>query len=122
MDGRLAIHHLALRARDVEVTARFYTELLGLEEVRAERPRTVWLGLAEGGVLMVEATSDGEPRVPVGSMDLFAFRVTDAERRTIREASRARGCFDGETTHTVYLRDPDGRRVAVSTHPLTSAR
>ena len=122
MDGRLRIHHLALRAQDVEVTTAFYVELLGLEEVRAERPRAVWLGLADGGVLMVEAQGGKEPRVPAGSMDLFAFRVTDAERRSIREAARLRGCLDGETAHTVYLRDPDGRRVGVSTHPLTSKR
>lgn len=120
MDGRLRIHHLALRAHDLEATTAFYVDLLGLEEVRAERPRAVWLGLADGGVLMVEARGGEEPPVPAGSMDLCAFRVTDARRRSIREAARLRGCFDGETAYTVYLRDPDGRRVGVSTHPLTS--
>jgi len=118
MDVRLAVHHVALRAGDLEATVAFYVTLLGLAEVKAERPRSVWLGLADGGMLMIEARSASEPRVPAGSMDLLAFRVSAEQRRAIGDAVRARDCFDGETSHTVYLRDPDGRRVGVSDHPL----
>ena len=114
----LRIHHLALRTHDVERLAGFYTDLLGLQEVRSSRPRSVWLGLADGAVLMVEARDEGEPAVPAGSLELFAFRVTAVRKRAIRAAAKVRGCFDGETESTVYLRDPDGRRVGASTHPL----
>jgi catechol 2,3-dioxygenase len=112
------LHHLALRARDVETTVAFYREVLGLAEVQSARPRSVWLGLAGGAVLMVEARNEAEPQVPDGSLELFAFRVDDARKHEIRALAVERGCFDGETGHTVYLRDPDGRRVGVSTHPL----
>ena len=118
----LGIHHVALRARDLEATVAFYVTLLGFAEVRAERPRSVWLGLADGGVLMVEARTASEPPVPTGSLDLLAFRVSAERRRAIGALARERGCFDGETPHTVYLRDPDGRRVGVSDHPLLGAR
>ena len=118
----LGIHHVALRARDLEATVAFYVTLLGFAEVRAERPRSVWLGLADGGVLMVEARTASEPPVPTGSLDLLAFRVSAERRRAIGALARERGCFDGETPHTVYLRDPDGRRVGVSHHPLLGAR
>jgi catechol 2,3-dioxygenase-like lactoylglutathione lyase family enzyme len=118
MDGRLEVHHLAIRTQDVEATAAFYKEVLGLVEVRSERPGSVWLVLAGDAVLMVERRLAGEPSIPAGSMELVAFRVSDARKAEIRETARDRGCFDGETAHTVYFRDPDGRRVGVSTHPL----
>ena len=118
MDGRLEVHHLAIRTQDVDATAAFYKEVLGLVELRSERPGSVWLALAGNAVLMVERRLAGEPSIPAGSMELVAFRVTDAGKTEIRDAARARGCFDGETAHTVYFRDPDGRRVGVSTHPL----
>jgi catechol 2,3-dioxygenase-like lactoylglutathione lyase family enzyme len=121
MDVRFRIHHVALRARDVEATASFYRAVLGLAEVRAGSPESVWLGLADDAVLMVEALSPGEPTIPDGSMELLAFRVGEEEKRAVRDTARARGCFDGETEHTVYLRDPDGRRIGVSTHPLLRA-
>ena len=116
--GELRIHHLALRARDVGETVAFYRDVLGLHEVRAARPQSVWLALSDGSVMMVEARSASEPAVPVGSLELFALRVTAARKSEIRARALARGCFDGETEHTVYLRDPDGRRVGVSTYPL----
>jgi hypothetical protein len=93
---------------------------LGLEIVRDTRPKSVWLGLADGAVMMIEARRGQEPPIPPGSMELVAFRVTAAEKDRVRDLTRARGCFDGETAHTVYFRDPDGRRVGVSTHPLMS--
>ena len=118
MDVRFRVHHVALRAHDVDATASFYKAVLGLAEVRAARPGSIWLGLADDAVLMVEARVPGEPAVPDGSMELLAFRVGEDEKRAVRDTARARGCFDGETAHTVYLRDPDGRRIGVSTHPL----
>ena len=67
---------------------------------------------------MVEARDEVEPAVAAGSLELFAFRVDDERKSEIRALAMKRGCFDGETAHTVYVRDPDGRRVGVSTHPL----
>ena len=122
MDVTFPVHHVALRAQDVEATVAFYKDVLGFAEARSARPGSVWLGLADGAVLMVEARAKGEPAIPAGSMELLAFRVSDETKRSVRATARARGCFDGETEHTVYLRDPDGRRIGVSTHPLLRAR
>jgi glyoxylase I family protein len=116
--GALPLHHLALRTRQVEALAGFYKGVLGLEEVRADSPRSVWLGLADGAVLMIEARGRDEPDVPTGSLELFAFRVSETRKLEIRTAAVRHGCFDGETAYTIYLRDPDGRRVGASTHPL----
>jgi catechol 2,3-dioxygenase-like lactoylglutathione lyase family enzyme len=122
MDGRLEVHQLAIRTQDVEATAAFYKDVLGLVELRPRRTDSVWLAVAGNAVLMVERRADGEPAIPAGSMDLVAFRVSDARKNEIRDLVRARGCYDGETDHTVYFRDPDGRRVGVSTHPLAGQR
>jgi catechol 2,3-dioxygenase-like lactoylglutathione lyase family enzyme len=122
MDGRLEVHHLAIRTHEVAATATFYKDVLGLIELHRRGTDSVWLALSDATVLMVERRAAGEPAIPAGSMDLIAFRVSDARKAEIRDAVKARGCFDGETAHTVYFRDPDGRRVGVSTHPLASER
>ena len=114
----LRIHHIALRARDLDETIAFYTGVLWLREVHAARPRSVWLALADGSVVMVEARSADEPAIPAGSLELVAFRVSAERKAEIRSVALSRACFDGETEHTVYLRDPDGRRLGVSTYPL----
>ncbi len=106
-----AVHHLALRTRDVAGAAAFYRDVLGLAVVREQPGYSVWLSLG-GAVLMIERRAEGEPGVPAGSMELVAFAVTPEAR----EAVRARVVVEAETAHTTYFRDPDGRRVAVSTY------
>jgi catechol 2,3-dioxygenase-like lactoylglutathione lyase family enzyme len=109
------LHHLALRAADVERTAGYYRDVLGLRERERKRDdtgalRAIWLE-ADGVVLMVERRAAGEPAVPPESMELVAFSVApDA-----LDAWRARlAPIEAETENTLYARDPDGRRVAVS--------
>jgi catechol 2,3-dioxygenase-like lactoylglutathione lyase family enzyme len=103
------IHHVALRSADVARLERFYAATLGLAVLRRDEARgSVWLD-AEGVVLMIERAEPGEALVAEGSMELVAFAVDD------KEAWRDRvGPVEAETAHTLYFRDPDGRRVAVS--------
>ncbi len=111
----MRLHHLALRAADVERTAGYYRDVLGLPE-RARKHddrgalRAIWLE-ADGVVLMVERLAEGEPAVPFESMELVAFSVA----HDALDAWRSRlGTVEAETENTLYARDPDGRRVAVS--------
>ncbi|MFN2426061.1 MAG: VOC family protein [Candidatus Binatia bacterium] len=115
------VHHLALRSSDVALLAQFYREMFGMHVVRDAQPRALWLGLAGDAVLMIEAREAGEPAPTPGSMELTAFRVDEAARESVRKKAVDRGCFDGETEFTVYLRDPEGRRVAVSTYDFVVA-
>lgn len=92
----------------------FYVGTLGLRIVRRDDARgSVWL---EAGttVLMLERAAPGEPPVPEATRELVAFAVQD------KEAWRARLVVEAETAHTLYFRDPDGRRVAVSDAELGS--
>ena len=116
--GGPRLHHIAIRAADVDAALAFYRDCFGLAIVRDQRPRSVWLGLSDGAVLMIEGRSAGEPAVPAGSLELMAFRASSGEKAAIRAWAIRAGCFDGETEHTVYLRDPEGRRLGVSTFPL----
>ncbi len=110
----MRIHHVALRTPDVGRLERFYGGLLGLRVMRRDEARgSVWLQAGDA-IVMIEPAAAGEPSIPERTMELLAFSVED------KDAWRARidaaGCtVEGETAYTVYFRDPDGRRVAVST-------
>jgi catechol 2,3-dioxygenase-like lactoylglutathione lyase family enzyme len=106
------IHHVALRTRDLARLEHFYAVVLGLRVIRRDDARgSVWLE-AGATVLMLERRGADEPDVPAGTMDLVAFAVDE------RETWRARVSVEAETEHTLYFRDPDGRRVAVSSYPF----
>ena len=111
----LRIHHIALRARDPRVTERFYRSVLGLPVRRRDDGRgSVWLD-AGGVIVMIEQAADDEPSPAPGTLELVAFAVDDREAWRARIAA-AGVAVEDETPHTLYFRDPDGRRVAVSTY------
>jgi catechol 2,3-dioxygenase-like lactoylglutathione lyase family enzyme len=117
----IGLHHLAFRTADVASLAAFYREMFGFEIVRDMRPRSLWLRLGADAVLMIESRADGEEPLARGALELIAFRVDDPMRTEVRQKALERNCYDGETEFTVYLRDPDGRRIGVSTYDLTSS-
>lgn len=112
----LHLHHLALRTFDLERLLRFYVTWLGCPIARDQRPRSVWLALGDAAMLMIEQAAPGEPPTPVGSLELVAFRVTPAERSALRARLVAAAMLEAETAHTLYVRDPDGRRVGFSSY------
>ncbi|HLK36973.1 MAG TPA: VOC family protein [Polyangiaceae bacterium] len=109
------VHHIAFRSGDVARLERFYGETLGLRVLRRDDARgSVWLD-AGGTLVMLEKAGAGEPPVPPGSLDLVAFAADDKEVWRAR-LQKAAVRVEAETDHTLYFRDPDGRRVAVSTY------
>ena len=113
------VHHLALRVADPDRSAAFYTGLLGLPELRRQQEasglRAVWLRAGDV-VLMLERRLRG-PGESEGSAHLLALAVDDlaasAERLT-----RAGIAIEDRTEHTLYFRDPDGHRLALSDFPF----
>jgi catechol-2,3-dioxygenase len=104
-----------MRTADLPRLESFYAGLLGLTVLRRDDARgSVWLD-ADGTVLMLERASPGEPAVSPDGKELLAFALDDA---AAREAWRTRLVVEAETEHTIYFRDPDGRRVALSTYPF----
>jgi catechol 2,3-dioxygenase-like lactoylglutathione lyase family enzyme len=112
-----SLHHLALRTHDVERLVDFYREWFGLPEARDARPRSVWLRL-DAAVIMIERAQASEPSIARESLELIALRVSADERIALRARLLEAGALEAETEHTLYFRDPDGRRVGASTYPL----
>jgi catechol 2,3-dioxygenase-like lactoylglutathione lyase family enzyme len=97
-----------MRTADVARLESFYTGVLGLAVVKRDVARgSVWLAAGEA-VLMIEQAGQTEPPIPPGTRELVAFAVPDIEDW------RGKLSVEAETAHTLYFRDPDGRRVAVS--------
>lgn len=117
----MALHHLAFRTRDVARLERFYTLVLGLLVLRRNQERSVWLDAA-GTILMLEQREEDEPGVPANGMDLVCFGIAASERAAIEERlSNAGIAIEGRTAYSLYFRDPDGRRVGVSSYPAALA-
>lgn len=110
---RVRVHHLAFRTDDLDALARFYADVLGLEVTRRSEGRSIWLD-ADGAILMLEKRDDGEPVVPPGSKELVAFVVSKA---VIERLERACVPIEARTAYTLYVRDPDGRRIGLSSYP-----
>jgi catechol 2,3-dioxygenase-like lactoylglutathione lyase family enzyme len=113
----MRIHHIALRTRDLARLERFYMGVLGLTPTRRQDDRSVWLD-AGGTILMLEHAEAGEPSTPAGSYELVAFALAAGEHAAAMERLEAAGVgVEARTGSTLYLRDPDGRRVGLSAWP-----
>ena len=111
----MRVHHLAFRTDDLaglERLERFYADVLGLAVTRRSE-RSVWLD-AGGTILMLETRDADEPRVSAGSKELVAFVVSKA---MIERLTEARIEIETRTAYTLYVRDPDGRRIGLSAYP-----
>ena len=118
----MRVHHLALRTADLPRLERFYVEALGLAVIRRhDGGRSVWLD-AGGTIVMLERRDEGEPGIPAGSKELVAFAVAPETRALcIDRLAKAGVALEGSTEFSLYVRDPDGRRVGVSSYPAPLA-
>jgi glyoxylase I family protein len=117
-----ALHHVALRTRDVVGLTQFYQTVLEFEVVREQPGYSVWLRLGDA-VLMIEQATALEPGIPQNTMDLLCFAVNEPTREVVRNRlATLQKPLEGETGYTTYFRDPDGRRVGVSTYVFTDVR
>lgn len=120
-------HHVAIQARDVERVTAFYRDLLGFPELtRHHRPdgslRSIWVGVPGGAFLAIEAVTGPLPeeafRHERPGLLMLAFRIPRAAREVAVQAfARAHIPLEHETRWTIYVRDPEGNRVALSHHP-----
>ena len=116
----MRVHHLAFRTPDLARLAAFYEGVLGFARAPGERDpsRGVWLR-ADGVILMLERAGIGEPAIDARTKELVAFAIDAGELSTWRaRLADRRVAIEAETAYTIYFRDPDGRRVALSSYPL----
>jgi catechol 2,3-dioxygenase-like lactoylglutathione lyase family enzyme len=118
----MRLHHLAFRTADLARLERFYTDVLGLAVVRRDEARSVWLD-AGGTVVMLEVRDANEPAPPAGSKELVAFAIEGEEHAEYMDRlARAGVAIEASTDFTMYVRDPDGRRVGLSSYPAALVR
>ena len=127
MDELDGIDHVALAVRDVGRSVTWYERVLGLErrheDIWGDFPAVVGVGTTSIALFPVEG------RVPKQSPD----RETLAMRHVAFRASRA--CFEAfcgkfkaqsiafefqnhEIAHSIYLNDPDGHEIEITTYEL----
>ena len=129
---RLAgIHHITLISGNLERSAAFYRDLLGLRLVEAgvnqddPNARHFWFGDADGApgtlVTLFEYPHMERGTVGVGSTHHFAFRVgSEDELEGWRRYLTSRGVpctpvLDRDRFKSLYIRDPDGHIVEIAT-------
>ena len=120
-------HHLAIQVRDLERVTTFYRDVLGLSELQRHHRadgslRSIWVGVPGGGFLALEEVSGEPPAGPFRheqpGLFLLALRIAPQERaRAVEALARAGVALEHQTRWTVYVRDPEGNRVALSHHP-----
>ena len=125
------IHHITLISSDLERSAAFYRDLLGLRLVQAGEnqddpgARHFWFGDSDGApgtlVTLFEYPEMERGAVGVGSTHHFAFRVgSEDELEGWRRYLDSRGVpctqvLDRDRFKSIYLRDPDGHIVEIAT-------
>jgi catechol 2,3-dioxygenase-like lactoylglutathione lyase family enzyme len=109
------IHHLALRVRDLEASREFYSGILGLPQMKPGDSRSLWLRAGDS-ILMLERSLRGKG-AEEGSGHVLALAADHLE--VWEEKLAAAGIpIDDRTPHTLFVRDPDGHRGALSVYEL----
>ena len=123
------VHHVAIKTRDVDRLAAFYRDVLGLSESTRHEDghglRSVWLDCGTA-LLMLERSDydDDQPRQrrdfqfdPPG-LHLLALRIDAGDRDAWRVHLAEHDTeVVRETAYTLYIRDPDGNRIGISSWP-----
>jgi catechol-2,3-dioxygenase len=113
----MQVHHIALRSHNLASLERFYGDLLGLECVRRTE-RSLWFRMG-GAVLMLEQAEPHEPRPQHDTMEMFALAVSPTRRSQLQAHLQNAGFSpESRTEYTIYYRDPENRRVGLSTLSL----
>lgn len=115
----MRIHHLAFRTRDLARLEDFYGRVLGLRVTKRDAERSVWLD-AGGAIVMLERCEPDkhEPAIDRASLELTCFALEPSDFAAITKRLDDAGvAVEAETAFTIYLRDPDGRRVGLSSFP-----
>jgi len=119
------LDHVALVVGDVDRSSAWYRDVLGMERRFAD----VWTGTRDPVVLCngaacvaLFAPIDGETVVPDGRNRHFALkldRANFAAARTLFAERRIESEFwDHGISRSVYVRDPDGHQVELTTYEL----
>lgn len=114
--------HIVLYVRDLEISRRFYGEILGWSEVAAMENQMAMFssGRTHHELLLIEVGPNAAP-IPAGrrvGMYHFGLKIgtTDEElrealRTLVDAGANVVGTADHGVTHSIYITDPDGNEI-----------
>jgi catechol 2,3-dioxygenase-like lactoylglutathione lyase family enzyme len=119
------IDHVAIGVRDIERSAKWYTEVLGFERLH----QGVWGGVptfvGKGNTGIALFPANHEPKTSAHREIRMLHLAFRADRENFLAAQReleARGIKiefqDHDISHSIYFRDPDGHQLEITTYEL----
>lgn len=126
------LHHLAIKAQDVVRTADFYRIVLGLPERQrahdAAGLRAVWLDVGPAILMIERADTDGPApadrpfEADAPGLHLLALTIAPASHAEWRKRLADHEVeVAAASDFTLYVRDPEGNRVGLSSYPAPGA-
>jgi len=118
------LDHVAIRVKDMEASADWYSRVMGLKKYQLEAwgDFPVFMLAGKSGIALFPANLEHEkpdPRSRNVKIDHFAFNVSHADfkkaRSYFREIDQAFEFQDHHYFHSIYLKDPDGHTVELTT-------
>jgi catechol 2,3-dioxygenase-like lactoylglutathione lyase family enzyme len=118
------LDHVAISVRDVRRSVAWYREVLGLERLHedawGDAPAVVGAGGTGLALFAVEGPGSPPPGRDVLTLRHVAFRVGaagfDAAQSELRERGVPFTFEDHGISRSVYVHDPDGHRIEVTTY------
>jgi catechol 2,3-dioxygenase-like lactoylglutathione lyase family enzyme len=121
------IDHVALGARDIERSVKWYIEVLGFERIHEGMWDGVptFIGKGNTGIALFPASANAKSTPSTGRgirMLHLAFRADRngflAAQRELEKRGIKFEFEDHEISHSIYFRDPDGHQLEITTYEV----
>ena len=120
------VDHVAIAVRDVQASARWYRDVLGLkrihEEVWGDHPIMVAAGNTAIALFPVSLPAQPRPGRDTLAMRHFAFRASASQfklaQSRLKELGIAFTFQDHTIAHSIYFDDPDGHQVEITCYEV----
>ena len=118
------LDHVAIRVVDMEVSAKWYEDVLGLKKYKLERwdPYPIFMMSGKAGVALFPADEEDsilDPKTRNVKIDHFAFNVDGEDFKLARKKLESMNIPYVHKNHyyfeSIYMDDPDGHCVELTT-------